>query len=171
MKVLLTVVLMTVSGSIFGQTPTPAATPATLRSFWRCEVPGGRYEVALRAMIPVSRHEDVVHGVGRVREVNVDTQGNMAVRFYFIEPNTLKGPLGIGQSAIDRVSDLAKEATQRASAEDIWKRVVKTYPATTHAHTIEYRVSSDDELNQILNSARTAFESGRGTSIKIGTDQ
>jgi hypothetical protein len=113
----------------------------------------------------------VVDGVARVTEVNVDTQGNMAVRFYCIEPNTPKTPNGIGQSAVDRVSDLAKEAAQRVGADDVWKRVVKSYPAATHAHTIEYRVDNTDQLKKILTSVQGSFETGRGASIKLGADQ
>ncbi|MDQ2924692.1 MAG: hypothetical protein M3R43_03935 [Acidobacteriota bacterium] len=157
----------------FGQTPaaSPSATAVPAPpSFWRCDLPGGNYEVNVHAIVSVSTHEYVVDGVARVREVNVDTQGNMAVRFYFIDQNVPKAPLGVGQSAIDRVSDLAKEATQRVGADDVWKRVVKSYPATTHAHTIEFRLGSDDEMNQILTSVRRSFETGRGGSIKLGTD-
>ena len=127
--------------------------------------------MATRAIISVSRHEYVVDGVARVTEVNVDTQGNMAVRFYYIEPNTAKAPLGVGQSALDRVSDLAKEAAQRAGGADVWKRVIKSYPTTTHAHTIEYRVESDEELKKIFASVQNAFESGRGETLKLSSDQ
>lgn len=152
-----------------GQRPTPTAssTPETVPTMWRCDLPGGTYEVALRAIVSISRHEYVVDGVARVTEVNVDTQGNVAVRFYYIEPNTPKAPSGIGQSAIDRLSDLAKEAAQRTGQDDIWKRVVKSYPTTTHSHTVEYRVDSEDQLKKIFASVQNAFESGRGGAIKL----
>jgi hypothetical protein len=95
----------------------------------------------------------------------------MAVRFYYIEPNSVKAPSGIGQSAIDRVSDLAKEAAQRAGGGDVWKRVIKSYPTTTHAHTIEYRVESDEQLAKIFTSVQNAFETGRGETLKLSSDQ
>jgi hypothetical protein len=161
---------LTVSALGQAPTPSPASTPE-LRNIWRCDLPGGTYEVATRAIISVSRHEYVVDGVARVTEVNVDTQGNMAVRFYYIEPNTAKAPLGVGQSALDRVSDLAKEAAQRAGGGDVWKRVIKSYPTTTHAHTIEYRVESDEELKKIFTSVQNAFESGHGETLKLSSDQ
>src|SRR4051812_11543391 len=91
----------------------PSPSPPPLNNIWRCDLPGGTYEVALPAIVSVSRHEYVVDGVARVVEVNVDTQGNMAVRFYYIEPTTPKAPGGVGQSAIDRASELAKEVVQR----------------------------------------------------------
>jgi len=85
-------------------TESPAPTPTSRLAIWRCELPGGTYEVALRAIVSVSVHEYVVDGVARVNEVNVDTQGNMAARFYYLEPTAAKSPLGVGQSAIDRIS-------------------------------------------------------------------
>lgn len=91
----------------------------------------------------------------------------MAVRFYYIEPNTPKAPGGVGQSGLDRLSDLAKEAAERVGADDIWKRVVKTYPTTTHTHTVEYRVQSEEQLKQIFASVQGAFESGRGRNLKL----
>jgi hypothetical protein len=148
-------------------TPQTSPTPDSLPNIWRCELPSGTYEVALRAIVSVSRHEYIVDGVARVAEVNVDTQGNMAVRFYYIEPNTPKAPSGVGQSAVDRLSDLAKEAGQRTGQQEIWKRVVKSYPTTTHTHTVEYRVESDDQLKKIFSSAQSAFESGRGATLKL----
>ncbi len=105
--------------------------------------------------------------MARVNEVNVDTQGNMAVRFYFIEPTAAKSPVGVGRSTIDRISDLAKEAGQRAGADHIWEREVKTYPTTTHAHSIEYRVESEEQLKQIFSSAQRAFESGATATFKL----
>ncbi|MBA3962983.1 MAG: hypothetical protein H0X40_13945 [Chthoniobacterales bacterium] len=170
MRRLLLLLLLTLDVSARGQTPSPSAsaTPATVSRtpIWRCDLPGGTYEVALRAIVSVSMHEYVVDGVARVNELNIDTDGNMAVRFYYLEPIAAKSPTGIGQSAIDRASDLAKEIGQRAGADQIWERVVKNYPTTTHAHTIEYRVESDDQLKQVFNSVQQAFESGRSGSYQ-----
>ena len=166
-------ILFYVAVSAFGQTPTPSpSTTSTpeLRNIWRCDLPGGTYEVTTRAMISVSRHEYIVDGVASVKEVNIDTQGNMAVRFYYIEPTTAKAPLGVGQAAIDRASDLAKEAAGRAGGAELWKRVIKSYPATTHAHTIEFRVESEEQLLKIFTSVQTAFESGRGETLKLAAD-
>ena len=142
-----------------------------MRNIWRCDLPGGSYEVTTRAMVSVSRHEYIVDGVANVKEVNIDTQGNMAVRFYYIEPTTAKAPLGVGQSALDRASDLAKEAAGRAGGAEVWKRVIKSYPATTHAHTVEFRVDSEEQLTKIFTSVQTAFETGRGETLKLSPAQ
>jgi hypothetical protein len=163
------IVFLALAVTMRAQTPSPtespSPTPTSRLPIWRCELPGGTYEVALRAIVSVSMHEYVVDGVARVNELNIDTQGNMAARFYYLEPTAAKSPLGVGQSAIDRISDLAKEAGQRVGAEEVWQRVVKSYPTTTHAHTIEYRVESEDQLKQIFTSAQGAFESGKSATF------
>ncbi len=163
--------LLFLTTAVQAQTPAPSATPTPAPTahipIWHCELPGGTYEVAIRAIVSVSMHEYVVDGAARVNEVNVDTTGNMAVRFYYLEPTGAKSPLGIGQSAIDRASDLAKEAGQRVGADQIWQRVVKSYPTTTHAHTIEYRVADEEQLKKIFSSAQSAFQSGTTTTFQL----
>jgi hypothetical protein len=156
-------VLLFLASAAQAQTPAPSATPTPTAHIpiWRCELPGGSYEVAIRAVVSVSMHEYVVDGAARVNELNIDTDGNMAVRFYYLEPTAAKSPVGLGQSAIDRATDLAKEAAGRMGADQVWDRVVKNYPTTTHAHTVEYRIGSEEQLKQIFASAQRAFESGR----------
>lgn len=151
-----------------GATPAPGATPDPSRvAIWRCELPGGTYEVAIRSMISVSSHEYVVDTAARVTEVNVDTNGSMTVRFYFLEPMVPSAPGGIGQSALDRMQELAKEAGTRTGVEAVWQKVMKNYPTTTHARTIEYRLDSKDQLAQIFASADKAFRLGQNTTIKL----
>jgi hypothetical protein len=45
--------------------------------------------------------------------------------------------------------------------------VVKKFPETTHARTIEYRVLSEPELAALHKSVLTAWEKGRGRKIVI----
>ena len=147
------------------QTPTPTPEPPR-QPLWRCELPGGIYEVAVHAIISVSSHEYVVDGAARVTEVNVDTAGSMAVRFYYLEPITPNAPFGIGQSTLDKISDLTKEAAGRTGQDEVWQKVVKSYPATTHARTIEYRLASRDQLTKVFNSAEKAFRLGQNMTVK-----
>jgi hypothetical protein len=152
-------------------TPTPSATPlpGAAIPLWRCVLPGGTYEVALRSIVSVSEHEYLVDGVARVTEVNVDTVGNMAVRFYYLEPMTPNSPVGLGQTAINKAQEIAQNLAERTGQEEVWQKVVKNYPTTTHAHTIEYRLDSKDALDKLFKSADEAFRKNRTGAFK-GTD-
>lgn len=130
-------------------------------------MPGGTYEVALRSIVSVSSCEYIVDNVARVNEVNIDTTGNMAVRFYFIEPMTPNSPIGLGQSTINKVQEVMTEAASRAGQDEVWKKVVKNYPTTTHAHTIEYRVDSREDLDKIFKSAELAFRTFKPATYTV----
>lgn len=169
MRILLVCALgLLAAAASFAQAPaaTPVIDPAR-QPHWRCELPGGVYDVALRSIVSVSSHEYIVDAAARVTEVNVDTNGAMTVRFYFLEPLTTTAPLGIGQSALDRIQELTKEATTRTGTDFVWQKVIKNYPATTHARTIEFRLESKDQLARLLASAEKAFRTGVDTAFKL----
>jgi len=135
---------------------------------WRCDLPGGTYEVAIRTILSVSTHEYLVDGVARVTEMNIDTPGTLAVRFYYLEPVVPTSPIGIGQTTLDKVQELGEEAAGRVSpGQPPWEKVVKNYPTTTHAHTVEYRLESKQQLQSLFNSAEQAFRLGQNTQIKV----
>ncbi|MEI6351988.1 MAG: hypothetical protein WCP06_12890 [Verrucomicrobiota bacterium] len=48
-----------------------------------------------------------------------------------------------------------------------WKKVVKTYPGSTHAHTIEFRLDSKDQLQKIFNSADQALRDFKDTALTV----
>ena len=120
----------------------------------------------MSAILSVSTHEYVVDGAARVTEVNIDTTGQFAVRFYYIEPAVVAGPGGIGAATFGKVQSILSDAADRAGT-DAWKKVVKSYPATTHARTIEYRLSSKDSLTQIFTSAANSQATGKPGQISI----
>lgn len=158
----------------FGQNPDGAASPAASPSptripMWRCDLPGGTYEVAIRSIISVSTHDYVVDGVARVTELNIETPGSVEVRFYYLEPVVGQSPIGIGQATIDKMKELATEASNRVSPgeEPPWEKVVKSYPTTTHAHTVEYRLDSKDDVQTLFNSVDQAFRLGQNTQVKV----
>jgi hypothetical protein len=158
-----------VATTALAQTPAPApnANPVQAnRPIWRCTTPGGVYEAVAGALLSVSSHEYVVDGAARVTEVNVDTAGQMAVRFYYLEPAATSGPGGIGAATLGKVQSLMTEAAER-SGTDAWKKVVKSYPATTHARTIEYRLATKEGLNKILASASKVLRTGRGDEVTV----
>jgi hypothetical protein len=148
----------------------PTASPLPTRfPMWRCSLPGGVYEVALRSIISVSTHEYVVDGVARVTEMNIETPGSIEVRFYYLEPLTPTSPVGAGQSILDKAQDLETEAASRLSPgeQPPWEKVVKNYPTTTHAHTVEYRLSSKDDVQSLFTSAEQAWRLNQNTQITL----
>ena len=151
---------------------TPAATPApTNIALWRCSLPGGTYSVAVRSIVSVSQHEfAVAGGTARVTEVNIDTVGNTVARFYYIEPMAPSSPVGLGQSTINKIQDIVNEAGSRVTGGDEpWKKVVKDYPTSTHAHTIEYRLDSKEQVAAIFTSAEAAFRLQKNTNYAPAT--
>lgn len=163
MKFLPLILLLATAPVLSAQTPSPNATPPpTNIAMWRCNLPGGSYSVALRSIVSVSSHEYVVDAVARVIEVNIDTTGVALVRFYYLEPTTVNTPLGIGTATIEKAQQLLQEGADR-SGQDVWKKVVKNYPTTTHARTIEYRVADRGTLTKLYESAESALRLNRNT--------
>jgi hypothetical protein len=149
-----------------GATPAPAALPReTAQPMWRCQLPGGSYSVALSAIVSVSWHEYVVDAAARVTEVNIETTGSVLARFYFLEPNTPSLPSGLGAATIGKAQQLLTEGAEK-TGQDVWRKVVKNYPATTHARTVEYRLASRDALMRLYESAESAFRLGRNGTFK-----
>ncbi len=165
MKFLPALLLLCAAPLLRAQTPSPTATPSpTNIAMWRCNLPGGSYSVALRSIVSVSTHEYVVDAVARVTEVNIDTTGAALARFYFLEPVTVNTPLGIGAATLEKAQQLLQEGAER-SGQDVWQKVVKNYPATTHARTIEYRVADKGTLTKLFESAESALRLNRNTTF------
>jgi hypothetical protein len=138
--------------------------------FWQANVGGGHYMVALDRISAISRHQYLLDGNIIVDEVTVDALGQALARFYFLRPVTdaLTGS-GIGNAA-SRIVDRGREIIEKGASNagtDVHNMVVKKFPETTHAHTIEYRVLSAEELTGLYSSVRTAWETGKGRKFTI----
>lgn len=167
MKFLPVLFLALAAPLLHAQTPSPSATPPpTNILMWRCNLPGGSYSVALRSIVSVSSHEYLVEGSVRVTEVNIDTSGNALARFYHLEPAPVNTPMGIGAGTIEKAQQLLQEGAER-SGQDVWKKVVKNYPTTTHAHTIEYRVDNKATLTKLYESAESALRLNKNTVFEV----
>ena len=136
-------------------------------AFWRCELPGGIFTVSLPTISSVSTHEYVVDGAVRVTELTVGTNSAVVARFYYLEPMVPKSPISLGQSLIDKAQEKLQEGATRTETEAIWQKVVKNYPLTTHAHTVEYRLESLDQVNQVQKSLENAWRANKETLLKI----
>jgi len=136
-------------------------------AFWRCELPGGVYMVNLASVASVSTHEYVVDGMARVTEFTIGTNGAVVARFYYIEPMVPKSPIGLGQSVIDKVQEKATEAAERTDVEQVWQKVVKNYPTTTHAHTVEYRLDSLAQVTKLEKSIEDALRNNKDATVQL----
>ena len=91
-------------------------------------------------------------------------------RFYYISPITdAASGSGTGAAAArvaERGAELLDKAARTAGT-GIHEMVVKKFPETTHARTIEYRLLSAEELTSLHQSIRSAWESGRGRKFNV----
>lgn len=139
------------------------------RDFWQCETPAGKFTIRLSEITSVSKHEYVVDGAARVIEVNVGTSGPITARFYYLEPVVQgRGPTEIVREKVDEAAERIYGKATESDGPVPWKRVIKNYPATTHAHTVEYRVSTPEELDQIFTSAERSWIRGQGERVTLG---
>jgi len=142
--------------------PMPGAPEFETITYWKAELPGGTYIIAHDSVNGVSSHEYVLDGAARVTEVNISTSGVMQPRFYYIEPLTPNVPTNAGQGAADRAKSALEEAASRLLPGDpVWAKVIKMYPTTTHAGTIEYRIETKQQLENLYKSLESSWIAGR----------
>lgn len=156
----------------------PATTPAppgavsdteSKNAFWDCTLPGGAYTALLSKISVVSLHEFTIPG-GRVTEMNIVTEGDALARFYFLEPASAGSASAAAEAAKARITELADAAADRTGTDKVWRKVVKDYPLSTHAHTIEFRLQNKADLLALHQSARTAWMRGVGRTVKVGAE-
>lgn len=146
--------------------PTPPQTTrnnsGSVRGIWQATLAGGEYAVSTDKITSVSRHSYLLDGALIVDEVTVDTIGQALARFYFMTPVGAQGTAGgTAGAAMERGKGMLDSVGQRAGA-DLENMVIKKYPLTTHAKTIEYRLSTQQELTNLFESAKQAWQSGQG---------
>ena len=137
--------------------------------FWKASLPGGEYMVSLSSISSIAKHTYIVDGAARVYEVTVADKSSAIARFYYIEPVTDQSPLNVGQVVIDRIKGASKDATNRIGAGDVWDQVVKNYPSSTHAKTMEFRLTVRSNIDGLYESVARAWEKGKGENFKIIT--
>lgn len=130
-------------------------------AFWEANLEGGNYMVALSRITSVSRHKYVLDGAVIVDEVTIDTTGEALARFYFISPVTVGGTGAAAAEAVEKATALLDGAVRRGGT-DVQDMVMKKYPLTTHAKTIEYRLLSEQQLGALYQSAKTAWIKNKG---------
>lgn len=161
-------IALTIQLPLLAQNENPSNTSESNgpRRFWHASIPGGDYIVALDRISSISKHTYILDGNLRVTEVVIDTNGNSLARFYYIIPVSEDSNSNVASRLTERGKELLDKVGER-TGNNINTAVIKQYPTTTHAKTIEYRVTSDHELNQLFNSARKSWFSGTGRKFTI----
>ena len=137
---------------------------------WKAELPGGDYIIARNSINAVSTQTYLLDGVARVTEVNISTAGVFQPRFYYLEMLSAKAPANIpgAQAVLDHAKEIAEQAANDASPDDQpWQKVVKNYPATTHAGTIEYRLDTAEQLQKLFESVKRTWLTGRSEVFTV----
>ena len=133
---------------------------------WECSLPGGEYSVNLGAITSVSKHSYILDATLLVTEVTVDTTGTALARFYYIEPITKDTTF----NALARIQKRAEQLRNRGQTRtgiQADEMAQKSYPTTTHARTIEFRIMNEVELNTLYGSLYQAWTSGKGRTFRI----
>ncbi len=129
-------------------------------------MPPGSYLVALRSIASISTHEYIVDGAARVTEFTIATNSSVEARFYYLEPlSTLAGAANPAANALALAQQHLADVASQAGAEPVWMKVVKNYPTTTHAHTVEYRLTTKENLEQLYQNLSQAWTTGKGANI------
>ena len=137
------------------------------KRFWQADLPGGSYTVALDRITSISKHSYIIDGNISVTEVVIDTSGNALTRFYYLEP-AAQGTSDLGAKISQRGKELLDQMSERTGV-NANSAVVKQYPTTTHAKTVEFHISDSITLDALFNSARTAWINGRGKKFTLKT--
>jgi len=140
----------------------------TQDGLWQGKLKGGNYVVRCNAIIALSKHEYISDGVARVVEVNITLNSAQIVRFYFLEPykpESGSSTVGAGTQALERAKGLFEQAAGRVSPDLVTPKVVKNYPASTHAHTIEFVLKEEARLTALYGSLERSLRTGQGRTF------
>jgi len=139
----------------------------TQDGLWQGKFKGGNYIVRCNSIIALSKHEYISDGVARVVEVNLTLNSAQIVRFYFLEPykpDSGSSTLGVGTQALEKAKGLFEQAAGRVSPDLATPKVVKNYPASTHAHTVEFVLKDEARITALYGSLERSFRTGQGRS-------
>lgn len=171
MKFLLSILgclcLLSLSVSAQNTVRKPASDSDSPNSFWTGNFATGQIMVNIHKIASVSQQKYLLDGQFIVYEVSIDVDGNALTRIYYIEPLAESSSSSAVNAVTERAKSVFGSVQDRATNGnlDINTTVSKSYPATTHSHTIEYRVSSLEEVNMVYKSLCVALQRGQGRTF------
>jgi hypothetical protein len=166
MKTLLTFITI-VGLSLAAATSGFAQSQEVKPTWWQAELPGGEYIVDLKKVTSISHHQYIVQAGVRVWEMIIADGSSTVVRFYVMEPLRPNNESNPVSTAISKATDLATSTANSLDADPVFQRVVKDYPTSTHAHTVEYRLDSRKNLEALYKHLRNALLTGTPGTFKI----
>ncbi len=116
--------------------------------------------VKLAEIVSVSTHIFYLEGKTPIQELVIDTTGNSSIRLYARYDSTGRTATN-AQALMERIQS---RAVQRSGAPTT---ASKTYPDTTHAHTVEYALQNSDQIEYLLQVITRAWINNRGVKIKL----
>lgn len=160
MKHHITTVLVLLSFSLQAQeTPNKPTFP-----LWTAPIPTsqGAYSLSLNSICSVSlekydlKFEDKVYPI---TECSVETVGGKTARFYFVDENKKEKKDGPIEQAKETLATVVPGMEEDEESEENQKklRVVKIYPESSLAGTVEFRLSTAKKVTDLYQSLRDAW--------------
>ena len=135
--------------------------------FWQGNMNGGEIMVAVDRIGSISKTQYLIDGGIIVNEVVIDTLGGQSLtRIYHLAPATEGTSSNAAAKIVDRAKELIDNSAARAGTK-MHEMVQKTYPATTHAHTVEFRVMHLEDLDALYSSLKATWVTGKGRTFTI----
>ncbi|MEM7013456.1 MAG: hypothetical protein AAF585_18445, partial [Verrucomicrobiota bacterium] len=139
----------------------------TTTSGWRgylsIDYYGNKFIMPYSRIVSISSAEYLVDGGGKVIEFTIDTTGQVSARFYYLD--TMLGDTNLNAPNIinNRLKDIQGRAENKTGVDT--RRVVKHYPDTTHAKTIEFNLYAKEHIDVLMNHITHEWieEGGRGS--------
>lgn len=120
--------------------------------------PQGNICVRLSEITSITIHNYMLNGKIPIGELTIDTTGNNSIRIYCV-----LSAEDMSKEVLSMVSALKAETSDLGSV----PQVAKQFPEGTHAHSIEYSVTSETQLKAIYASIVKSMMSNKNGKMTI----
>jgi len=135
--------------------------------FWQANINGGEIMVAVDRIGAISKTQYLLDGGLLCTEVTIDTLGGQSLtRIYHVVPATEAVASNTASKIVDRAKEVLDNTASRAGTK-LHEMVQKSYPTTTHAHTVEFRVMHLQDLEALYASLKATWTSGKGRTFTL----
>lgn len=135
--------------------------------FWQGNINGGEIMVAVDRIGAISKTQYLLDGGLLCTEVVIDTLGGQSLtRIYHVVPASEAVAANAATKIVDRAKEVLDNNAARTGSK-LHELVQKSYPATTHAHTVEFRVMQLQDLEALYASLKNAWTSGKGRNFTV----